>query len=46
MKKSSKWYEVIYTECGYQHQIMSRGKREAKQLMKAHPGSTYREYTL
>lgn len=42
-KKVEKIYEVIYTEGGYQHQILSRGKREAKALHKAYPGSTYRE---
>ena len=40
--KKTVWYEVIYTKGGYQHQVLSRGKREAKELHKHYPGSTFR----
>ena len=40
--KKTIWYEVIYTEGGYQHQVLGRGKREAIELHKSHPGSTFK----
>ena len=40
--KKTVWYEVIYTEGGYQHQVLSRGKHEARELHKSHPGSTFK----
>lgn len=39
--KKTVWYEVIYTEGGNQYQVLSRGKREARELHKSHPGSTF-----
>ena len=41
-KKTEKWYEVIYSEGGYQYQVMGRGRREAMALHKAHPGSSFK----
>ena len=43
--KVTKWYEVRYFENGAWHQEIGRGKREAKALHKAHPGSIYLEYS-
>ena len=44
--KKTKWYEVRYFDDGVWHQELSKGRREAKALHKAYPGSTYREYYL
>lgn len=40
--KKTVWYEVIYTEGGHQYQVLSRGKHEARELHKSHPGSTFK----
>ena len=44
-KRTEKWYEVTYSEGGYVHQQLSRGRREMMALHKHYPGSTLKTYT-
>lgn len=42
MKKTVTWYEVTYEENGVSYQVRERGRKEARELHKAHPGSTFK----
>ena len=42
MKKTVTWYEVTYEENGTSYRVLEKGRKEARELHKAHPGSNFR----